>query len=243
MAFLDTYVPHQLAGANVRPLIANQTASTVRPIPGNGVLQRVDQYVAYGGCMDLPAFDAVVAAGNSQRLAEFTDPNGNAGNYPYAAAIVNHHAADAADVIYLPYDLAVIRNAPGWTPPVGYEAVPARAIVLEDILDHFGSGIWGPPIHSPTPDVPLAMACYPNPFNPSTTIALDLPRASDVQVHLYNLRGALVRVLADERLAAGRHQLTWDGRDDDGNPVASGVYFVETRALQEVRLAKLTLVK
>jgi len=243
LAFLGTYLPVELVAMDVKPYISGQASPTIAAVPGNGVIVRADRYVAYGGCMDLPAFDAVLATGESERLAEFTDLNGDPGQYPYAAAVFHHDTATNARVVCLPYDLAVIRNAPGWTPPSGYAGIPARAIVLEDILDFFGMGWWTPPVDAETPDAPLAMACYPNPFNPTTTIALDLPRAADVRVRLYNLRGALVRVLADGRLAEGRHQLTWDGRDDDGNPVASGVYFVETRALQEVRLAKLTLVR
>jgi flagellar hook assembly protein FlgD len=93
------------------------------------------------------------------------------------------------------------------------------------------------------PDGRFAARCYPNPFNPSTSIALDLPRAGEVRVRMYDVRGALVRELVRGSFASGRHEVIWDGRDDAGAPVASGVYVAEARALGGVTRARVTLVK
>lgn len=71
---------------------------------------------------------------------------------------------------------------------------------------------------------------YPNPFNPETTIEFQLPQASQVKVVVYNLAGQLVRTLIDAPQAAGRFKLRWDGRDERGNQVASGVYMYELQA-------------
>jgi len=68
-------------------------------------------------------------------------------------------------------------------------------------------------------------AGVPNPFNPSTQIAFELPQPAPVRLAVYDLRGALVRLLADGPLAAGKHSRVWDGRDDAGAAQASGVYF------------------
>jgi hypothetical protein len=67
-------------------------------------------------------------------------------------------------------------------------------------------------------------AAAPNPFNPRTTIAFDLPQAGPVRLAVYDVRGARVRTLESEVLPAGHHIRTWDGRDDTGAPVASGTY-------------------
>ena len=66
----------------------------------------------------------------------------------------------------------------------------------------------------------------PNPFNPSTTLHYVLPQPASQRVHVavYNVRGKLVRVLADEMQAPGAHAIPWDGRDASGAPQASGVY-------------------
>jgi len=66
---------------------------------------------------------------------------------------------------------------------------------------------------------------YPNPFNPTTAIAFDLPQDSHVRVLIYNLLGQRIRTVANDDYAAGTHILHWDGRDETGSEVCSGVYF------------------
>jgi hypothetical protein len=70
----------------------------------------------------------------------------------------------------------------------------------------------------------------PNPFNPSTRISYVVPEAADVSLKVYNLTGKLVRTLLDGPGAAGPAEVTWDGRDETGQAVASGTYFYELRA-------------
>ncbi|MCP4568634.1 MAG: T9SS type A sorting domain-containing protein [FCB group bacterium] len=65
---------------------------------------------------------------------------------------------------------------------------------------------------------------YPNPFNPTTTIAFDLARRAEVKILVYNIIGQSVRKLADREFNAGQHTVTWDGRNQDGRAVASGIY-------------------
>ncbi|HET7498250.1 MAG TPA: FlgD immunoglobulin-like domain containing protein [Candidatus Eisenbacteria bacterium] len=65
----------------------------------------------------------------------------------------------------------------------------------------------------------------PNPFNPVTTIRFAVSRDSRVALRVYNVRGQLVKTLADERMAQGMHEVNWDGRDTSGSHVASGVYY------------------
>lgn len=64
----------------------------------------------------------------------------------------------------------------------------------------------------------------PNPFNPSTRLAFDLGHDGAISLVVHDLAGHHVRQLVDGALLAGRHQVTWDGRDDGGRPVASGTY-------------------
>lgn len=74
------------------------------------------------------------------------------------------------------------------------------------------------------------MQNVPNPFNPNTTIAFELPQDADVIVMVYNLVGQPVRTLVREHRSAGRYQVDWDGRDDLGRDVSSGVYFCRFQA-------------
>jgi hypothetical protein len=66
---------------------------------------------------------------------------------------------------------------------------------------------------------------YPNPFNPTTTIAFALDRATDIRLEIYNILGQRVKTLASGRYNAGFHTIRWNGTDDAGQIVASGVYF------------------
>ncbi|HQU72033.1 MAG: DUF5050 domain-containing protein [Calditrichaeota bacterium] len=68
-------------------------------------------------------------------------------------------------------------------------------------------------------------ANYPNPFNPETHIEFNLSRAGQVRLEIFNVAGEMVALLLGEWVSAGRHQLTWQGRDQHGRSVPSGVYF------------------
>jgi len=94
------------------------------------------------------------------------------------------------------------------------------------------------------PAVPPIADVAPNPFNPSTTIRLDLPRREAVTLAVHDLGGRLVRTLWDGTLAAGRHALAWDGVDARGANVASGVYLVRLSTADGARqTVKITLSK
>jgi len=66
---------------------------------------------------------------------------------------------------------------------------------------------------------------YPNPFNPSTTIKFALPEAGKVTLQIFNETGQFVRALADGEMNVGRHEISWDGRNQVGAAAASGIYF------------------
>lgn len=95
-------------------------------------------------------------------------------------------------------------------------------------------------------DVPkeFTTAIYPNPFNPATTIAYNLPDAAKVTVIVYDAIGQQIRTLInDAQTAAGRYTVQWDARDDAGRQVASGVYFAHITAGKDVRQQKMLLLK
>lgn len=84
---------------------------------------------------------------------------------------------------------------------------------------------------------------YPNPFNPTTIIPFDLRESTPVTLRIYNVSGALVRTLVDGQLSAKSYRMEWNGRNDNGITVTSGVYFYKLVAgnFQDVR--KLILMK
>ncbi len=78
---------------------------------------------------------------------------------------------------------------------------------------------------TPTP-MGTALRAYPNPFNPLTNITFRVERDARISLRIYDVRGRLVRTLADAPMPPGMQRLTWDGRDDRGLPVASGAYYL-----------------
>jgi len=84
----------------------------------------------------------------------------------------------------------------------------------------------------------------PNPFNPSTTIGFDLPRPEWIDLRIFDVSGRLVRVLVGgQTMAAGRHQVVWNGQDARGRTAAAGVYFCRLEAGAFSAIARLTMVK
>ncbi|MFT5316300.1 MAG: flagellar hook assembly protein FlgD, partial [Candidatus Krumholzibacteriia bacterium] len=84
----------------------------------------------------------------------------------------------------------------------------------------------------------------PNPFNPMTTIAFNLPRSETVNLRVYDISGRVVRsLLVGETANAGRNEVVWNGRDDSERAVASGVYFYRLETSRDQAHGRMTLVK
>ena len=115
----------------------------------------------------------------------------------------------------------------------------------------FGNGVWKyvnvvSDAPGPVPPRVSLEQNYPNPFNPSTTMHFDVPAAEHLaRVHLavYDMSGRLVRILVDRDLPAGRHRAEWNGTDDGGRRVASGVYIGRLRVGEAQQVRKISLVR
>jgi PKD domain/Putative Ig domain/FlgD Ig-like domain len=91
----------------------------------------------------------------------------------------------------------------------------------------------------------VSASAYPNPFNPQTSIAYSVQKAGTVSVRIYSIDGRLVRTLVDNQYTmAGTHEVGWNGRDNLGHEVRSGIYFVQSvlngsdRAVTKISLMK-----
>lgn len=93
---------------------------------------------------------------------------------------------------------------------------------------------------------PLAMTLqqnYPNPFNPVTEVSFTLDEDTHAVIDIFDIRGNQIQRLADALFTAGSHQLTWNGTDNQGSPVSSGLYFYRLETLQGSLTRKMTLVQ
>ena len=125
----------------------------------------------------------------------------------------------------------------GWPTPF---AEPAAATIEQlrtsgppDIITAIGTA----DAPASTPSDWTLLQNYPNPFNGSTVLPFVAPRQARAALHVYNLQGQRVRTLIEGEVAAGYGEVSWDGRDQHGRPVAGGVYLyrLETEAVRETR--------
>lgn len=84
---------------------------------------------------------------------------------------------------------------------------------------------------------------FPNPFNPSTTLTFDLPRPGHVNLTVYNVQGQKVKELMNAFCRAGSHQVVWDGKDESGKSMVSGVYFCMLKAGDHVMTRRMVLMR
>jgi len=117
---------------------------------------------------------------------------------------------------------------------------PPTALMYQELAD---------PVMTSVSDLPLAVSsltllAHPNPFNPSTEIRFDLPEPAEVTLTIFDTAGRRVRMLTHgARLDAGAQRLRWNGCDDEGRRVGSGLYFAKLVAGDSVGRGKLVMLK
>ncbi len=84
---------------------------------------------------------------------------------------------------------------------------------------------------------------YPNPFNPQTTIRYSLPQPEDLELVIYDMQGQLIKTTINQKVPSGNHQYVWNGRDNWGNKVASGVYVYRLRTDDITIARKMLLIR
>ena len=238
--FAQTILGVSLNDADVRDEIDDQTAPVVLPL-ASGFL---GEFVAYGGCLGINRFDSIAPLAGAVRGHGFEIP-GTGQVYPNLAASVIYDRVDGLgdrkiDVTF-PFGLVFVRDR--LDHPSG-DPLSARSILLEEVLSAVGS--YYPPYQvTSAPDLRRAeLAVFPSPFNPRTTVSLVVPRSGAVRVEVFDLRGRRVRTLfAGEVAAAGEMSWVWEGRDDAGASVASGVYVVRAAGSDFDEKTKVALVR
>jgi len=84
---------------------------------------------------------------------------------------------------------------------------------------------------------------FPNPFNAATTLAFVLPERTQVRLAIFNAAGQRLRLLVDGERPEGVHEVVWDGRGDDGAPVASGAFFYQLQTESSTRVRRMLLLR
>ena len=143
-----------------------------------------------------------------------------------SAIIIDYTVSSSRDVSGDPYSYYFVTA----TDFSGNEGAPAMLDAATDV-------------EGPARSYVLSVSCYPNPFNPSTTIRFTLPGSGRTTVDVFDPAGTLVSRLVDDEMAAGPHTIQWNAVDGAGEAASSGVYFVRVGQQGRARSYKLVLLK
>jgi hypothetical protein len=144
------------------------------------------------------------------------------------------------EVVFASYDQTVnVLDFDGPSVPSAYEwPMLAGSVYRAAAYGEPGPGQTGAPGPAFVPHRLALAPSAPNPFFGAAAVRFDVPRGGPVRLEVFDVTGRLVRTLASGRLDAGRHTVRWDGRDDAGVEVASGVFFYRLSAEGETRTRK-----
>jgi len=174
------------------------------------------------------------------------------GTTPVTLSLVNHSNTDLSTVAVsidqtkLPAWLSIQNTPQTVNIPKGANSqdkillqftitdAPAGAEIIVPLIlrDSYGN-VWNSSVRVLTSSLPLQNALfgnYPNPFNPTTTIKYSLKENSKTSLVIYNSLGQKIKTLVDAPQASGLHTLIWNGKNDRGQQVASGMYFIKLSA-------------
>jgi hypothetical protein len=221
-------------GGVVSPLV--KAAS----VTGNPLWQTTwgDSFYIFGGCPIINSFDVLEASGGATYALRYPDFSGQ----PYYAGICTKDInAGGYDIgtMWFGFSFMYVRDAelPWWSPIM-------RNLVFRDIYMWFECDVNID--ISGTDEVPLVNGLsqnFPNPFNPMTTIRFSMKEKGRVTLRVYDVAGRLVRTLVDEVRDAGSYREVWDGTNNRGSCVASGVYFYKMNARGFEKTRKMVVLK
>lgn len=140
--------------------------------------------------------------------------------------------ADGAETLYVRWTMGTTDGSwrySGWN----IDDVQIWGLSPEDNLSDAGD----------LPGYKVSLNNHPNPFNPMTKVSFGIERDGLALINIYNVQGQLVRRLVSGNMAAGMHEVTWDGRDETGVTVGSGVYFARLTSGGQVAERKMVLLK
>jgi hypothetical protein len=233
--FRSIYLSYtHVKGSHTTAAPAPQLPITPKGIDNPAGTCLTDDIFIYGGCPLINDFD--VMAGVSPTSTEEMWYDQNAANHAAVVSQATNNGSTTVGVVFSGFSFIYIRDDNDG------DGVFDRDQHLYDILWWLGNSPPQPTAAGPALKNELSQN-YPNPFNPQTTIAFSIKSRGAVSVKVYNVAGQLVRTLVNENRAAGPHTVVWDGRNDSGSPVASGVYFYKLVANNFSQTKKMVLLK
>ncbi|MEE9270417.1 MAG: T9SS type A sorting domain-containing protein, partial [Candidatus Krumholzibacteria bacterium] len=230
MGFSLVDASHSAVGEPLAPVVVGASGSPFDH-PGGP-----DSLIALGGCPVINDFDVLVPVGTATLAMSYSN---NPAHGAVLTQVTQNAVGDTARVVLSGFSYHKIRDD-RTRPPVLLDRVEH----LRDILMWLDNVVLVP---TGGPDTPAPMnhlaQNYPNPFNPTTTIRYSIKDNGRVNLRVYNVAGQLVRILVNDVQAprADGFAVTWDGRNEAGTAVSSGVYFYKLVTPGFVRTRKMVL--
>jgi hypothetical protein len=196
----------------------------------------VDTMVVYGGCPLINDFDVLTAGGNA-RVEMSYHGKGITGGAVISDTTTNA-VGNTVGFILSGFSYHYIRDARAIGIPVRAEHIHRIHTWLQDIADY--------PVDLPKTVLSVndLRQNYPNPFNPTTTIKYQVKVDGRVTLNVYNVAGQLIRTLVDETVKAGLiHEVKWNGDNNAGSRVSSGVYFYKLTTGDYTQTKKMVVLK
>ncbi|UCF05039.1 MAG: S8 family peptidase [bacterium] len=219
-SFRDHFMNHNLvdgdhlaAGFDYSPRVIGEPGSIFDQPPAGR-----DTIFAYAGGEPSAGFDVIEPTGSSRLEAAYCSDSVETSGAVVAQETTNSLGHRAA-VVLSGFSFHRIRDDRP-------EGIPDRTDHLAEIIQWLQDIVIIPMDAAEIPRYRNALAQnYPNPFNPTTTVDFSLREKVHVSLRLYNVSGQLVRILVDGIREPGIYRVPWDGRNERGSKVASGVYF------------------
>jgi hypothetical protein len=195
-----------------------------------------DSFYVFGGCPIINQFDYLETSGGAGYALQYPD----VGGLPYYGGIYNNGINDggyAIRTMWFGFSFMYCREAEVTVPMMRYQVVRDIILWMENDVN---SNI------TPVPDVPMINSMsqnFPNPFNPTTTIAFGLRSKQHVTIKIFDVAGRLVKTLVNEVRDAGHYTVIWDGTNDISSSVASGVYFYKMNTKEFEQTKKMVLLR
>jgi hypothetical protein len=233
-----TFMNHTLLNNNqalITGIVSPQVYPNTLPVNVFPWLVPTESFYAYGGCFAINDFDAITAAGQARIAHRYN--NASTGPAAGVSQWTPNAAPDTARFYLAGFGYNFVRDNDA-------DGKPDYWPHLEEIIRWF-QNVPGQPVGiDPVAFVNKLEGNYPNPFNPTTTIKYGIAERGHVTLKIYNAAGQLVRTLIDEEQApqAGLSKV-WNGMNERGQPVASGVYFYQLTAKNFSQTKKMVLLK
>ncbi len=195
-----------------------------------------DSFYVFGGCPIINGFDVLGAAGSAEHALRYPDFSGQ----PYYAGIYNENINDGGygiRTMWFGFSFMYMRDTGPGEPMMRFQVChDLNAWFWHDVNDDITDVAEVPLVNN------LAQN-FPNPFNPTTTISFSVKEKGRVTLRVFDVTGRLIRTLVDEVRDAGAYREVWDGTNNRGSGVASGVYFYRMNSKGFDQTRKMVILK